>query len=145
MTRPGGPLEAQPVTVVSGVGAALATRLERLGIRTVQDLLFHLPARYEDRTRVLPIGGLRPGDRAVVEGELQHVEVAYRRRRSLLAHLRDGSGGVTLRPFLEEPAGDAHGTRLRAFVRSAPAGSGLEMVHPEYQLVRAGARRSVAI
>jgi len=141
VTRPGGPLEAQPVTVVSGVGPALATRLERLGIRTVQDLLFHLPARYEDRTRVLPIGGLRPGDRAVVEGELQHVEVAHRRRRSLLAHLRDGSGGVTLRFFhfsKSQQATLARGARLRAFGEVRAGGSGLEMVHPEYQLVRAG-------
>ena len=66
MTTQSGALEQQAVTVVSGVGPAVASRLQRLEIRTVQDLLFHLPARYEDRTRIQPIGGLRAGTRAAV-------------------------------------------------------------------------------
>jgi ATP-dependent DNA helicase RecG len=135
------PALEQPVTTLPGVGPTIASRLQRLSIHTVQDLLFHLPARYEDRTRVVPIGGLRAGDRAVIEGELQHVEVAYRRRRSLLAHLRDGSGGITLR-FFHYSAGQqaalVRGARVRAFgeVRAGPGG--LELIHPEYQLVHAG-------
>jgi ATP-dependent DNA helicase RecG len=136
------PVLEQPVTALAGVGPAIAARLERLGIHTVQDVLFHLPARYEDRTRVVPIGGLRAGDRAVVEGEIQHVEVVHRRRRSLLAHLRDGSGGVTLRFFhfgAAQQRALARGTRLRAFgeVRAGPGG--LEMVHPEFRSAAAAA------
>jgi ATP-dependent DNA helicase RecG len=50
-----------PVTRLSGVGPALAGRLARLGVRSVQDLVFLLPLRYEDRTRSVPIGGVRPG------------------------------------------------------------------------------------
>ena len=141
MTTPSVPLEQQPVTVVPGVGPALGARLQRLGIHTVQDLLFHLPSRYEDRTRVLPIGGLRPGERAVVEGEIQHVEVAHRKRRSLLAHLRDGTGGITLRFFhysKRQQETLARGVRLRAFAETRPGAGGLEMVHPEYQLLGAG-------
>jgi ATP-dependent DNA helicase RecG len=140
VTRPSVPLEQQPVTVVPGVGPALGARLQRLDIHTVQGLLFHLPARYEDRTRVLPIGGLRPGQRAVVEGEIQHVEVAHRKRRSLLAHLRDGTGGITLRFFhFSKRQQDtlARGVRLRAFAETRAGASGLEMVHPEYQLIGA--------
>jgi ATP-dependent DNA helicase RecG len=140
VTRPSVPLEQQPVTVVPGVGPALGARLQRLDIHTVQDLLFHLPARYEDRTRVLPIGSLRPGQRAVVEGEIQHVEVAHRKRRSLLAHLRDGTGGITLRFFhFSKRQQDtlARGVRLRAFAETRAGASGLEMVHPEYQLLGA--------
>jgi len=60
--------ELRPVTTLKGVGDSLAERLAKLGVETVQDLLFLLPLRYEDRTRVLPIGALRSGDRAVVEG-----------------------------------------------------------------------------
>jgi ATP-dependent DNA helicase RecG len=133
------PLEEQPLTVVPGVGPALAGRLQRLGLATVQDLLFHLPLRYEDRTRIVPIGALRPGERVAVEGELQHVEVAHRRRRSLLAHLRDGSGGITLRFFHFSRAQQellARGARLRAFGEVRPGPSGPEMVHPEYQILR---------
>ena len=92
-------LAERPVTALRGVGPALAESLARLGLQTVQDVLFHLPLRYEDRTRVVPIGGLRHGDRAVVEGEIQLAEVAFRRRRMLLVRLADGTGFITLRFF----------------------------------------------
>jgi RecG-like helicase len=61
-------LERRPVTTLKGVGPRLAGTLRRLGIETVQDLLFHLPHRYEDRTRISPLGGLQPGTAVVVEG-----------------------------------------------------------------------------
>ncbi|HVN43051.1 MAG TPA: hypothetical protein VMT50_09730, partial [Steroidobacteraceae bacterium] len=94
------PLAERPLTALRGVGPALAGTLsERLGLRSVQDVLFHLPLRYEDRTRVVPIGTLRSGTRAVIEGEVQLAEVVFRRRRALLVRLADGSGFITLRFF----------------------------------------------
>ena len=119
-----------------GVGSALAERLSRLGVTQVQDLLFVLPLRYEDRTRVVPIGELTAGSRAAVEGEVQLTEVAYRRRRQLLCRISDGSGFLTLRFFYFSAAqqnGLARGTRIRCFgeVRRGPLG--LEIVHPEYR------------
>ena len=54
--------ELRPVTTLRGVGESLAGKLAKLGITTVQDLLFLLPLRYEDRTRVAPIGSLRGAD-----------------------------------------------------------------------------------
>ena len=127
---------SRPVTSLRGVGAALAARLARLGVATVADLLFLLPLRYEDRTRVTAIGALTPGARATVEGEVQLTEVAYRRRRQLLTRISDGSGFLTLRFFYfsgSQQQGLVRGTRLRAFgeVRRGPLG--LEMVHPEYR------------
>src|SRR5512134_681481 len=129
-------LAERPVTALRGVGPALAESLERLGLRSVQDVLFHLPLRYEDRTRVVPIGSLRHGDRAVIEGEIQLAEVAFRRRRMLLVRLADGTGFVTLRFFHFSGAQQeqlVRGTRLRCFgeVRRGPLG--LEIVHPEYR------------
>ncbi len=131
-------LAERPVTALRGVGAALAASLARLGLATVQDVLFHLPLRYEDRTRVVPIGSLRHGDRAAVEGEIQLSEVAFRRRRMLLVRLADGTGSVTLRFFhfsASQQAQLARGQRLRCFgeVRMGPGG--LEIVHPEYRRV----------
>jgi len=136
------PLDERPVTSLRGVGPALAVTLERLGLRTVQDVLFHLPLRYEDRTRVVPIGTLRPGDRAVVEGEVQLSEVVIRRRRALLCRIADGSGFLTLRFFHFSAAqqdGLARGTRLRCFGEVRPGPAGLEIVHPEYRKVLPGA------
>jgi len=136
------PLEERPVTSLRGVGPALATTLERLGLRTVQDVLFHLPLRYEDRTRVVPIGTLRAGDRAVVEGEVQLAEVVFRRRRALLCRIADGSGLLTLRFFHFSAAQQealARGTRLRCFGEVRPGPAGLEIVHPEYRKIVPGA------
>jgi ATP-dependent DNA helicase RecG len=131
----------RPVTSLRGVGAALGERLARLGVTRVADLLFLLPLRYEDRTRVAAIGTLTPGMRVAVEGEIQLTEVAYRRRRQLLTRLSDGSGFLTLRFFYfsaSQSQGLARGTRVRCFgeVRRGPLG--LEMVHPEYRRLADG-------
>jgi ATP-dependent DNA helicase RecG len=120
------------------VGPRVAERLARLGIHTVQDLLFHLPTRYQDRTRLVPIAALRPGDEALVEGEIAEVDVSGGRRRSLKIWLAHGPfGGLMLRFFhfsREQREAFKPGVRLRCYgeVRQGPAS--LEMVHPEYRL-----------
>jgi len=132
-------LDERPVTALRGVGPALARTLaERLGLGTVQDVLFHLPLRYEDRTRVVPIGTLRNGDRAVIEGEVQLAEVVFRRRRALLVRIADGSGFLTLRFFhfsAAQQQGLVRGSRLRCYGEARLGPGGLEIVHPEYRRV----------
>jgi len=131
-------LALRPLATLRGVGPALATTLERIGLSTVQDLLFHLPLRYEDRTRVVPIGALRHGERAVVEGEVQLAEIAFRRRRTLICRIADGSGFLTLRFFhfsAAQQQGLARGTRVRCFGEARLGPGGLEIVHPEYRLL----------
>jgi ATP-dependent DNA helicase RecG len=129
-------IDAKPVTALRGVGERLAERLRALGVETTQDLLFLLPLRYEDRTRVVALGEVSAGRRAVVEGEVLLTEVAFRGRRQMLSRIGDGSGFLTLR-FFHFTAGQrdslARGVRIRCFgeVRRGPAG--LEMVHPEYR------------
>jgi ATP-dependent DNA helicase RecG len=131
-------IDLKPVTVLRGVGESLAARLRALGIETTQDLLFLLPLRYEDRTRTVPLGELRPGQRAAIEGEVLLTEVTFRGRRQMLCKIADGSGFLTLRFFhfsAQQQQGLARGTRIRCFgeVRRNPAG--LEMIHPEYRRI----------
>jgi ATP-dependent DNA helicase RecG len=128
----------RPVTVLRGVGASLAARLRALGVETTQDLLFLLPLRYEDRTRVVPLGELRPGQRACVEGEVLLTEVAFRGRRQMLCKIADGSGFLTLRFFYftaQQQQGLARGARIRCFGEARRGPKGLEFVHPEYRRV----------
>ena len=134
--------EQRPVAALRGVGPALADKLAKLGVTQVQDLLFVLPSRYEDRTQVSAIGSLRPGSRVVVEGEVQLTDVKYRGRRQLMCRITDGTGSLTLRFFYfsgAQQAGLARGTRIRCFgeVRRGPFG--VEIVHPEYRRIGAEA------
>jgi len=128
----------KPVTELRGVGDALALKLRALGVETTQDLLFLLPLRYEDRTRVVPLGELRPGQRVAVEGEVQLTEVVFRGRRQLLCRIADGSGFLTLRFFhftAQQQTGLARGARIRCFGEARRGPGGLEIVHPEYRRV----------
>lgn len=146
MTSPGGERDKRapstdtaalrPVTTLKGVGDALAGKLAKLGVETVQDLLFLLPLRYEDRTHIAPIGSLRAGDRAVVEGEVQLAELVFRKRRQLLVRIADGSGFLTLRFFYftaQQQAQLVRGVRLRCYGEARRGSIGLEIVHPEYR------------
>ncbi|MGE5241918.1 MAG: ATP-dependent DNA helicase RecG [Bacteroidota bacterium] len=131
-----------PVSALKGVGPKLKEKLARLGLHTVQDVLFHLPLRYQDRTRLRPIGSLRPGMEAATEGEIELADVVFRGRRSLVCRVSDGTGHLHLRFFYfnaAQQANLARGRRLRLFgeVRFGPAG--LEMVHPEYEFTEASA------
>ncbi|WP_430009032.1 ATP-dependent DNA helicase RecG [Methylophaga lonarensis] len=129
---------AQPVTVLKGVGSRQAEKLAKIGIETVQDCLFHLPLRYQDRTRLMPLGSLRAHQEKLVEGVIQLSQVKFGRRRSLLCQIADGTGSLWLRFFHFSKAQQqqlARGMRIRCFgeVRNGP--SALEMVHPEYRLL----------
>lgn len=129
-------LDDIPVTELKGVGSALAEKLARLGIASLQDLLFHLPHRYEDRTRIIPMGSLRVGDVAVVEGEVMKADLVMGRRRSLQITLKDNSGFLVLRFFHFNAAQKnqlAEGTPVRCYGEVRPGRAGYEFYHPEYQ------------
>ena len=133
-------LDTLPVTVLKGVGPAIAKRLQRLNIRTVQDVLFHLPARYEDRTRITPMGAVQAGQQLVVQGEVDLAEVRFGRRRSLLVRISDGTGSLTLRFFhfnASQQAGFTRGRGIRCYGEARGGPASLEMIHPEYTLMSA--------
>ena len=129
-------LDQIAVTALHGVGPRLAEKLAALDIYTVQDLLFHLPLRYQDRTRITPIGALQPGRDAVIEGEVRAADIVFGRRRSLVCRLQDGTGTTTLRFFHFNAAQKAQlqpGTQLRCYGEVRRGAHGLEFYHPEYQ------------
>ncbi|MBD3671682.1 MAG: ATP-dependent DNA helicase RecG, partial [Gammaproteobacteria bacterium] len=126
----------KPVTALKGVGPRMAQRLNNLHLVSVQDVLFHLPLRYEDRTRVVPIGSLRPGDMAVIQGRVQLTEIKFGKRRMLLSRISDGTGSLTLRFFHFNQAQKeslARGVSLRCYGEVRSGATTLEMIHPEYK------------
>ncbi|TPE53445.1 ATP-dependent DNA helicase RecG [Maribrevibacterium harenarium] len=132
-------LETQDIKELKGVGQAMAEKLAKLNLHTVHDLLFHLPIRYQDRTRVVPIGQLRFGDEAVVEGEISGVEIKMGKRRSLICRLRDGTGSICLRFFHFNAAQKKQleqAPRVRCFGEIRRGATGVEIYHPEYTLLQ---------
>ncbi|MFS2225320.1 ATP-dependent DNA helicase RecG [Pantoea sp. B65] len=130
-------LDAVPLSTLSGVGASQAGKLARLGLHTVQDLLLHLPMRYEDRTQLYAINDLLPGIYATVEGEVLHSEISFGRRRMLTCQISDGSGVLTMR-FFNFNAGMknslAAGSRVTAYGEIKRGQRGAEIIHPEYRV-----------
>lgn len=133
------PLLQQSCTTLKGVGPALQERLQKLGINTLEDLFFHLPIRYQDRSKVTPIAHLRVGDQAVVEGQVVAVEQQMRRRSLTVVMLRDESGFILQLKFFHFTAAQAKNftpeSRWRCFGEVKGFANVLEMVHPECQRV----------
>jgi len=128
---------AASVATLSGVGPALAASLEKLGLATLQDLWFHLPARYEDRTRVTALRDLRIGETAQVEGRIEAIERGFRFRPQLRIAISDDSQQTLLLRFFHFNAAQVNqlavGLRLRCFGEVRQGQQSLEMVHPQYQ------------
>lgn len=124
-----------------GVGKATATHLARLQIYSPEDLLFHLPSRYQDRTHIEPMRLLRPGQEAVVQGVITRVTAPTRGRTKLLCECRDQSGVIQLR-FFHVLSFQSHilceGSELRCYGEVRLGQLGYEMTHPEFQLIQPG-------
>ena len=132
-----------PASSLPGVGPALAETLRKLGIERLQDLWFHLPLRYEDRTRITPIRDLVAGESAQVEGVVEAVETGFRYRPQLRVALTDASHDTLVLRFFhfrrQQAQQFAPGLRLRCYGAIRHGQHGLEMVHPQYRALHGDA------
>jgi ATP-dependent DNA helicase RecG (EC 3.6.1.-) len=130
-------LDAIPLNTLTGVGAAQSSKLAKIGLHTVQDLLLHLPLRYEDRTQLYKIGDLLPAIYATVEGEVLNCNITFGGRRMMTCQISDGSGILTMRFFNFSAAMKnslATGRRVLAYGEAKRGKYGAEMIHPEYRV-----------
>lgn len=130
-------LDAVPLSALTGVGASQSSKLAKIGLHTVQDLLLHLPLRYEDRTQLYPIGELLPGIYATVEGEVLNSNITFGGRRMMTCQITDGTGILTMRFFNFNAAMKnslATGRRVLAYGEAKRGKYGAEMIHPEYRI-----------
>ncbi|MCK9396610.1 MAG: ATP-dependent DNA helicase RecG [Methylobacter sp.] len=129
---------SQPIGILTGIGAQTANRLQKLGLCVIQDLIFHLPLRYEDRTRVYPIGSLKPGMTALISGKVEFTDILPRGRKSLVCRISDGTGFISLK-FFHFTANQHNalkpGTMISCFAEVRYGFAGLEMVHPDYKVI----------
>ena len=137
----------KPVTELKGVGPKVAENLSKLGIEKVQDLLFHLPLRYQDRTRIYPIASTHHAQEAMIQGVVEHSEIVYRGRRMMICTLSDQSGMITLRFFHFGNAQQkmlSRGVKVQCFGEVRLGKNGREMVHPEYKILKEGQVEALA-
>lgn len=127
------------LTTLKGVGEKQAEKLAALGLHTVQDLLFHLPMRYQDKTCLTPLNALQPYTEQQVEGEITSVQYRQGRKPSLLVTLENGALTLRFFHFNQRQAQQfVRGKQVRAYGEVRPGPTGLEIVHPQYRLYDAG-------
>jgi ATP-dependent DNA helicase RecG len=123
---------------LKGVGPVLVSKLQKLKVHNQYDLLFLLPIRYEDKTSLHKISALVAGEKALIQGFIVLTTVVYRGRRMLISQLSDDTGIITLRFFhfsKQQARRLAKNTVVRCFGQTRKTASGLEMIHPEYQII----------
>jgi len=125
-----------PVTTLKGVGPGMASKLEKIGLASLQDLLFHLPLRYEDRTRITAVRDLMPGIFTNIIGEVTDNQIIQGKRRMMLVTINDGSSSINLRFFhfsASQKNNLAIGLSIRCYGEINRGMRGFEIVHPEYK------------
>ncbi|MGL4381121.1 MAG: ATP-dependent DNA helicase RecG [Vibrio sp.] len=131
-------LSSVALTELSGVGAKVAEKLAKIGLHNVQDLLFHLPLRYENRSKVYPLVQLHHGLWAAVQGKVMAADTLFGKRKMLSVKISDGNGSLTLRFFNFSAAiknSFAEGKWVYAYGEVKRGPHGLEIIHPDYHFV----------
>jgi len=130
-----------PLTDLKGVGEKMAQKLAKLGLHSIEDLLFHLPSRYEDRTKLYSLNQITPGDHVSFIATIESCEITHGRRSMMVCHVYDDYGRATLRFFnfsASQKNAMQAGRLIRCFGEVKMGNRGFEIVHPEYKMVSAG-------
>ena len=131
-------LDQIPLKYLKGIGPSLEKKFAQLEIFNLRDLLFHLPHRYEDRTKIHPIGSIKLGEQVLLQGQIVSTSIQFGRRRSLICSVTDNTGVVSLR-FFHFSGGQktalASGKSIQCYGEVRRGRSGFELYHPEYKIV----------
>ena len=127
-----------PISSLKGVGEKLSNSLIKLGIRNLEDLLFHFPIDYLDRTKLEQIADLNPENDFVIRGEIEKVSQTFVPRKMLLVKVKDKSGQIFLRFFYYFPSLRnifKEGANIQVAGKSRLGRYGLETIHPDYEIL----------
>ena len=123
---------------LKGLGEKGLIKLNKIGIRTVEDLLFHLPIRYQDKTKLTKISDLEPGNKYFIEGVVEKSNIIFYKKRMFLVRLSDSSGFIQLRFFYfnkSQMRNFSEGQKVRCYGELRLANKVKEMVHPECEFI----------
>ncbi len=127
------------VETLKGVGAKVAEKLSNLSIYNLEDLLFHLPSKYQDRSRIHPIGSLRHGQTAQVFGVIEGASIVFGKRRSLVCKISDATGILDIRLFyfsMAQKQQFVHGEYIQIYGTTSYSTHSISMIHPEIKFLR---------
>ncbi len=134
----------QSIIVLKGIGEKLLERFAKRSLFSLNDLLFHLPLRYQDKTKVINISHLQVGHSALLAGELIECKVQTVRRAILSCDINDGTGIITARFFHFNPAqakflihAAEQGRWITCFAEIKRGRTSLEVIHPDYRIINA--------
>jgi ATP-dependent DNA helicase RecG len=130
---------SDPVISISGLGKKTSDRLNQIGIYSLENLLFHLPIRYQDKTQITSLSAAKVGDEILVELTIDKLEEVPTRQRQLLCYLSDNNNQKLLIRFFHfnhyQKQTFVRGEYIQCFGEIKIGRSGLEMHHPEYRLI----------
>lgn len=137
---------SSPLTDLQGVGVKMAEKLSKLGLNTIEDVLFHLPHRYEDRTKIYALNQVTPGQHVSIVATIDSCEITQGRRSMLVCQVSDLYGRATLRFFnfsAQQKNTLSVGKQIRCFGEIKLGNRGFEIIHPEYKLFNSSATPDV--
>jgi ATP-dependent DNA helicase RecG len=121
---------------LKGIGEKGLIKLNRIGIRTIEDLLFHLPIRYQDRTKITNISETIPGKMYFIEGIIEKTSVIFYKKRMHIVRISDGTETMQLRFFYfnkNQIKNFEIGASIRCYGDVRNINNIKEIIHPEYQ------------
>jgi len=141
-------LSQMSVESLKGVGVKVAEKLAHLSISNLEDLLFHLPSKYQDRSRIAPIASLLHGQTAQVCGVIEAADIVFGKRRSLVCKISDDSGLMDIRLFyfsMAQKKQFVRGQYLQCYGQVSRTGRSLSMIHPEIKYLKSSGTPNLTI
>lgn len=125
---------------IKGVGPAFAARLEKLNLKTVGDLLWHFPSRYEDFSTISNVADLVPGEAATIQGVIQDIKILRSFRKKIFiiqATIADATGSVRAMWFNQKflMAMLKKGMVVNLAGKASMGKNGVGFAHPSYEIV----------
>lgn len=133
---------SDPIIALNGLGPKAQQKLNAIGVFNLEHLLFHLPIRYQDKTKFAKLNQVQVGDEVLIQLTIERIEQVSTHQQQLLCYLFDSSRRSLLLRFFHfnqyQKQNFIRGDIIQCFGEIKIGKNGLEMHHPEYRLISKG-------